>query len=86
MKGLEQVSNMDKLQFWLYIFYVCPLELSALYFTILKIEDINRQEKVYSKDKFSYRKVLGLCFVPIFNVLIAVNCIKMCFKSIRKGV
>lgn len=56
---------------WLLVSYLVPLYISILYFTILKIEDINKIDKSYSKDKHTYLQCIGLSFIPILNIVIA---------------
>lgn len=65
-----------------YIIYYIPLLISVIYFTAIKIDDTNKTNKAYSKDKLPFIKVLGLCFIPIFNIYLAFNSIKMIIKSI----
>lgn len=62
--------------------YVIPTIISILYFTALKIQDINATQKSYSKDKFSFMKTLGLCFIPLFNWILAVISLKMIITSV----
>lgn len=64
----------------IWILYFMPLYISALYFTILRIEDINRVNKAFSKDKLPFKKVIALCFAPGLNWLFMFTAIRACFK------
>jgi len=46
---------------------------------MLKVEDLFKVEKSYSKDKHSYLKCIGLSFIPILNIAIA---LKLSWKQI----
>lgn len=72
---------MKDILWWVNLIYCMPLYVSALYFTILKIEDKNRTNKVFSKDKLSYKIIIRLCFVPILNIIFMFVAIKSCFKK-----
>lgn len=63
----------------LFALYIYPLFISMTYFTLLKIEDINKTEKLYSKDKFSYPKCIEFCLIPIVNIIIVVKLIQVQF-------
>lgn len=66
---------------YFYLFYYIPTMISFVYFTAIKIEDKYRTDKAYSVDKLPYIKVLGLCFIPIFNIYLAFNSCRMIVKS-----
>ena len=65
-----------------YYLYVIPTLISILYFSALKIQDISTTQKSYSKDKFSFKNTIGLCFIPIFNWALALMSLKMIISSI----
>ena len=53
------------------IFYFIPLMFSISYFTLMKVEDMNRVEKIFAIHKLSYVQCVGLCFAPVLNIIIA---------------
>ena len=59
--------------------YIFPLLISILFFTILKIEDINNAEKVFTKDKLTYLQSILLCFIPLLNIIIVLGIVKTQF-------
>lgn len=61
---------MDLLQ-WITVTYLVPLFISIIYFTMLKVEDLFKIEKSFSKDKYSYLKCIGISFIPVLNIVIA---------------
>lgn len=73
---------MGDIFWWLNVIYFMPLYVSALYFTILKLEDEARETKVFSKDKFTYAKMIKSCFIPIINILLMFVAIKSLFKKV----
>jgi hypothetical protein len=74
---------MDTLIFTLYVF---PAFMSINYFIIIKIEDISRKEKTFSKDKLKLYQVILLCCVPILNLVIFYYCIgNTFFNKNKKG-
>lgn len=64
---------------WSIVIYTVPLYISIMYFTILKIQDINKVNKSFSKEKHSYLKCIRLSFVPLLNIIIA---LKLSWKQI----
>jgi uncharacterized membrane protein len=62
------------------VLYLMPLSLCYLYFTIGKIEDINRSEKHYTEGRPSYLQYLGISLIPIANIIMAISIVKQVFQ------
>ena len=70
----------------IYCLYFLPLCISILYFTIIKIEDVNKEEneRSYSADKLKYFKCIKVCFIPVFNIVIVIEIVKAQFSKNNK--
>jgi len=65
---------------WFIYFYIIPLCLSILYFTQLKVNDIFHSNWIYTKDKLTYWQTIGICFIPILNIVIVILAVKKQFE------
>ncbi len=66
---------------WIRIFYVLPMFFSALYFTLIKIDDMINNKEIFSNDKFSYLQTILICVVPLVNIFILILIIKHQFAK-----
>jgi hypothetical protein len=65
---------------WLYAF---PLWTSILYFSILKVEDIGRTDKIFSY-KLPFYVVILTCFIPGLNILYYIKALWDCLTPIQR--
>lgn len=53
------------------IFYIIPLFITVLYFTVLKLMDSFTEDKSFTPDKLTYSQSLMVSFIPVLNLIMA---------------